>query len=50
MSLVSEELTDPVVPSIEVEGSISEIDQEGMDVSPETPEENTPTGKCQQSS
>ncbi|XP_058618224.1 uncharacterized protein LOC131531475 isoform X1 [Onychostoma macrolepis] len=43
VSLVSEELTDPVGPSTEVEGSISEIDQEGMDVSPETSEENIPT-------
>lgn len=50
VSLVSEELTDPVGPSTEVVGSISEIDQEGMDVSSETSEEHIPTGKCQQSS
>ncbi len=50
VSLMSEEPTDPVGPSTEVEGSISEIDQEGMDVSPETSEEYIPTGKCQQSS
>ncbi|XP_026054860.1 uncharacterized protein LOC113040876 [Carassius auratus] len=41
--LVFEELTDPLGPSTKVEGSISETDQEGMDVSPETSEENIPT-------
>uniref|UniRef100_A0A9J8BKY0 Dual specificity phosphatase 29 n=1 Tax=Cyprinus carpio carpio TaxID=630221 RepID=A0A9J8BKY0_CYPCA len=43
VSLKFEELTDPVGSSTEVEGSVSEIDQEDMDVSPETSEENIPT-------
>ncbi|XP_059384631.1 uncharacterized protein LOC132118687 [Carassius carassius] len=41
--LVFEELTDPLGPSTKVDGSISETDQEGIDVSPETSEENIPT-------
>lgn len=48
-TLVSEDLTDPEGPSAEVSGSSSGTDQGGTDVSPETPEEDVPTGECQQS-
>lgn len=39
VSLLSEELTNPTGPSAE------EINQDGMDASPETSEENIPIGK-----
>lgn len=47
--MVSEDLTDPEGPSAEVLGSSSGNDQGDTAVSPETPEEDIPTGECEQS-
>ncbi len=47
--LLSEDLTGPEGPSAEVAWSSSGNDQGGADASPETPDEDIPTGECQQS-
>lgn len=47
--LVSEDRTGPEGPLAEVAWSSSGNDQGGTDASPETPEEDKPTGECQQS-